>query len=344
MVFQQKKYHNMSAKIQKITIALPKKEVSNEELAKEFPDYNFERFEKRVGIKNRYVSTKNESVVSLAINAAEKLFKTSSIKKEDIDFLVLCTQSPDYKLPTSACILQDKLSLRTDIAAFDFNLGCSGYVYGLMLAKSLVSKERKNLLLITSETYSKYIHPRDRANRLIFGDAAAATLIQYDNENKIGNFIFGTDGSGFDKLIIKNGGGKYLVQQNINLKKYGSDNFYDDNHLYMDGPEIYNFTSTKIPNIISQTLLKNNLNIDSIDNFILHQANKLLLNQIRVSLKIPPEKFEINLRNYGNTVSSTIPIALKEYLDRRDKKNINQNIVLTGFGVGLSWASCIIKI
>lgn len=334
----------MGVRIRNIEFTTASTKVTNDDLKDEFQEYNFKRFETRVGIKQRFVAAKNETTLSLAKKACNKLLEKSNLKRNDIDYLILCTQSPEYKLPTTACILQDQLNLSKDIGAFDFNLGCSGYVYGLFIAKKIVCKERKNVLLVTSETYSKLLHPEDRSNRSIFGDAATATWVQYSETSEIGDFILGTDGSGYDKLIVKNGGDRYTINSNPKKLSYGSGNYYTENNLYMDGPEIYNFTSTKIPEVINETLRKNNLEKDEVDQFILHQANKILLNQIRVSLGIDKEKFYINLDYYGNTVSNTIPIALKEYLNQSKDINKTRSIILTGFGVGLSWASCLIKI
>tara|TARA_B100002052_G_C15885389_1_gene601268 strand:- start:1402 stop:2406 length:1005 start_codon:yes stop_codon:yes gene_type:complete len=334
----------VGAEIKNIEFITPSIRLTNDDLKKEFEDYNFKRFESRVGISQRYIVGKNESTLSLAEKAIKKLLSTSTLKRKDVHYVILCTQSPEYKLPTTACMLQDRLGLNKDVGAFDFNLGCSGYVYGLFLAKKIVCKEKKNLILVTSETYSKFLHPEDRSNRSIFGDAATATWIQYSEIDSIKEFVLGTDGSGFDKLIIKNGGCKYPFDPSPEKISYGSDNAYTQNHLYMDGPEIYNFTSTKIPQLIKDTLTKNNVDKKDINQFILHQANKILLNQIRVSLEIQKENFYINLNKYGNTVSNTIPIALKEYLDENKNGNKQKNIILTGFGVGLSWASCLIKI
>lgn len=334
----------MCAKIKNIEFITARNKLTNDDLKNEFPDYNFKRFEKRVGIRQRFIAAKDETTLSLAEKACNKLFERSSLKKNEIDYLILCTQSPEYKLPTTACILQDRLGLNKNIGAFDFNLGCSGYVYGLFLADKLVSKKQKNIILVTSETYSKLLHPEDRSNRSIFSDAATATWVQYSNSNDIGEFVLGTDGSGYDKLIVKNGGDKYKFNHDPKKLSYGSGNNYTENNLYMDGPEIYNFTSTRIPRLINDTLLKNNLEENQVDQFILHQANKILLNQIRVSIGVDKEKFFINLENYGNTVSNTIPIALKEYMLENQVKNNSSSVILTGFGVGLSWASCLIKI
>ena len=180
----------MGASIERIEYVFPKKKITNKDLQNEFPDYNFFKFEKKVGIESRYIVAEDETALDLAIKACEKLF-AGNIDKSEIDFILFCTQSPEYFLPTSACILQDKLLLRKNIGALDFNLGCSGFTYGLSLAKGLIaSNQAKKILLVTAETYSKFIHKKDRTNRSIFGDAAAATLISYSEQDNIGDFIY----------------------------------------------------------------------------------------------------------------------------------------------------------
>lgn len=194
----------MGAIIKAIEYVYPKNPITNEDLGYMFPDYDFSKFANKVGIEIRYWVKENETALDLAVGACENFFL--KISREEIDYILYCTQSPEYFLPTTACILQNKLELRKDIGALDFNLGCSGFTTGVSLAKALIScGQVKNVLLVTAETYSKYIHPQDRSNKGIFGDAAAATLISYSEDECIGEFLFGTDGSGYDKLIVKNG-------------------------------------------------------------------------------------------------------------------------------------------
>jgi 3-oxoacyl-[acyl-carrier-protein] synthase III len=245
-------------------------------------------------------------------------------------------------LPSTACILQARLGLEKQVGAFDFNLGCSGYTYGLSMAKAFIdSKQAKNVLLVTAETYSKYLHPLDRTNRSIFGDAASATLISASKEDGLGNFVFGTDGLGADKLIVKNGASKFNFDKNPTIKEYGTGNKFTDNHLYMNGPDVFNFTLDTIPNVNEQVLEKNNIDKSVVSQFILHQANAFMLNFLRKRMKINKENFYINLEHGGNTVSSTIPIALKEYSKTITAKEI---IMLLGFGVGLSWCGGVLKL
>lgn len=331
----------MGASIKAIEYVFPETKLTNKELQECFPEYDFSKFENKVGIQTRYVVKNDETALDLACKAVEKLISKGTVK-DDIDYLLYCTQSPEYILPTTACILQDRIGLSKNIGAFDFNLGCSGYTYGLSFAKALIaSNQAKKVLLVTAETYSKFIHEKDRTNRSIFGDAATATIIEKTEEDNIGNFSFGTDGKGYDKLIIKNGGSKHKYDANCKIKEYGTDNKYSDNHIYMNGPEIFNFTASAIPKFTKEVLEKNEVEKDDVSQFIFHQANAYMLNFMRKRVKVDSDKFYIDLKDGGNTVSNTIPIALKNYSKSITKL---ENIILVGFGVGLSWSGGLIKL
>lgn len=335
----------MNAILRATTYLLPSKKITNDDLSSEFPDWSPEKISNKTGIFERAIAAENQFVSDLAISVSLKLFKEFDIDTNKIDFILLCTQSPDYFLPTTACIVQDKLGLNKNCGALDFNLGCSGFVYGLSLAKGLIiSQSAKNILLITSETYSKHIHSLDKSNRSIFGDAAAASIITATDDNStigIGEFEFYTDGSGAENLIVKNGGMR-------NPQKNGTDNFEsgnfikNDDCLFMNGQEIFKFTTSSVPNLIDNCLLKNNLNIEGIDLFIFHQANKFMLDYLKRKLNIPDSKFFIFLENCGNTVSSTIPIAINEAIKSNQLKK-GMTLLLVGFGVGYSAAATIIK-
>jgi 3-oxoacyl-[acyl-carrier-protein] synthase III len=321
---------------------LPDQIVTNEDLKADFPDWDCDAFENKIGIKQRHIADKNTTALDLAVSASEKVLQHFDKKK--IDFVLFCTQSPDYFIPTSACLLQNRLGLKTNCGALDFNLGCSGYVYGLSLAKGLlVAGIAQNILFVVSETYSKHIYPKDRTNRSIFGDGAAATILDISDISRIGHFELHTDGKGYDKLIVKNGGFRFPYDSNASEKSYGTDNFFTDNHLFMDGPEIFNFTIETIPDLIEGTLIKNNYKKEEIDFYIFHQANAFMLNFLRKKIRIPVEKFYINMEKTGNTVSATIPIAIKESLLRGMIKT-GDKVLIAGFGVGLSWGATIIEI
>jgi 3-oxoacyl-[acyl-carrier-protein] synthase-3 len=278
----------------------------------------------------------------MAYEASVKVFQ--GFDKNNIDFILLCTQSPDYFLPTSACILQEKLGLRTDIGAFDFNLGCSGYIYGLAAAKGFIlSGVARTVLLVVSETYSRFIHEKDFSNRTIFGDGSAATIIEKDKEEFIFEFVLGTDGKGWDKLLVPYGGLRHLYDPGAKATEDESGNLRTLNNLYMNGSEIFNFSIERVPRLVTQVLQKNQLSMDTIDYFIFHQANRYMTEYLRKIIKIPQEKFFQDMLHTGNTVSATIPIALKETLDQGVVKQ-GDRILLCGFGVGYSWGAVVIKI
>lgn len=329
------------AKLCAVSYWLPENKITNEDINHEHPEWSADKISAKTGIFERRIAS-DISIADMAYNASIKLFDEYQIDRSIIDFILLCTQSPDYFLPTTACIVQNKLGLSTSIGALDFNLGCSGFIYGLGLAKGLIlSGSAKNILLITAETYSKFIHPDDKSNKTIFGDAAAATLISSELKGfEIGSFVYGTDGSGADNLIVKNG----ALYKNANATDIRSDEnefLRNDNYLYMNGQEIFRFTSANVPILVTEVLNKNKLSETDIDLYIFHQANKYMLDFIRRKIKIPEDKFFYFLENCGNTVSSTIPIALNEALIQK-KVNNNSIVLLAGFGVGYSWAGCII--
>ncbi len=332
----------MNAYIKGISYYLPEKVLTNEDLSKDFPEWSIEKIVSKVGIRQRHIAGEGETAGDMAKKAAKNLFNEYSIEPSEIDFLLLCTQSPDYFIPTTACILQDKLRIPIKSGALDFNLGCSGFVYGLALAKGLIIGEiAKNVLLITSETYSKHIHPADKGNRTIFGDAATATLLSTDGFAEIGNFILGTDGSGAENLIIKTGALRHPEKANDLILDEGGSIISSD-HLFMNGPEIFNFTFELVPPLVDDTLRVNHVEKDEIDLFVFHQANKYMLNTLRKLNGIDIDKFYYCMENFGNTVSSTIPLALKEAQKDSSIKERNK-VLIAGFGVGYSWAGCILQ-
>lgn len=331
----------MRAYIKAISYYLPEQVLTNNELVKLFPEWTAEKVAGKIGISERHIAGENETSADMAVKASEKLFEEHRIEKSDIDFLLFCTQSPDYFLPTSACLIQQHLGLSTHIGALDFNLGCSGFVYGLTLAKGLISAGiSRNVLLITAETYSKFLHPQDKGNRTIFGDGAAATLVSTDGFAEILNFSLGTDGQGAGNLIVKSGAMRHQAPYKDLSVDEGGNTLSSDN-LFMNGSEIFNFTLEAVPILVEDTLAMNNMKLEDIDLFVFHQANKHMMNFLRKKLKIEENRFYYYLENVGNTVSSTIPIALYESL--REHKS-HGNVLLAGFGVGYSWAGCILKI
>jgi 3-oxoacyl-[acyl-carrier-protein] synthase-3 len=279
----------------------------------------------------------------MAEKAARKLFEEYSINPQDIDFVMLCTQSPDYFLPSTACVLQHKLGIPTTAGAFDYNLGCSGCIYGLAMAKGLIAAGiAKNVLVLTAETYTKYLHPTDKSNRSIFGDGAAACLVSTDGFAEIGEFSLGTDGSGFEKLVVHTGAARQKsLTGNSSVDDEGHTKY--DDYLYMDGGGIFNFTLDAVPAMMNDILSKNNLPKDEVDYYVFHQANKFMLDTIRKVSLLPKDKFYVNLTDTGNTVSSTVMIGLKQCLESEAIKP-GMKVMIAGFGVGLSWGGTMLRI
>ena len=332
----------MKVYIKALSYYLPERIVTNAELLKDFPEWSVDKVTAKVGVTTRHLAADNETAGDLAEKAARRLFEEYGISPSEIDFLLLCTQSPDYFLPSTACLLQHRLGIPVTSGAFDYNLGCSGCIYGLAVAKGLVSAGiARNVLLLTAETYSKYLHPSDKSNRSIFGDGAAACLISTDGFVEIGDFVCGTDGSGAENLIVKTGASKQRKPTGIFKEDEEGHTWYDD-YLYMNGGAIFNFTLETVPVLVRQLLDKSGSQKEEIDYFIFHQANKFMLNTIRKVCVLPKEKFYVSLENTGNTVSSTVLIGLKDCLLNGTIK-AGMQVVVAGFGVGLSWGGTILK-
>ena len=330
------------AYIKALSYYLPEKVVTNEELVKEFPEWSVEKVAQKVGVDSRHVAAEGETAGDMAEKAARKLFEEYDVSPSEIDFLMLCTQSPDYFLPSTACILQDRLGIPTSAGAFDYNLGCSGCIYGMAMAKGLIAAGiARNILLLTAETYNKYLHTSDKSNRSIFGDAAAACLISTDGFAEIGEFVLGTDGSGANYLIVKTGASRQKTSTGQSVEDDEGHVWHDD-YLYMNGSTIFNFTLDAVPAMIAQILEKNGMQKGDVDYYVFHQANKFMLNTIRKVCVLPKDKFYINLSETGNTVSSTVLIGLKDCLDHNTIKS-GDKVMVTGFGVGLSWGGTLLS-
>ncbi|PRM91339.1 3-oxoacyl-ACP synthase [Arcobacter cryaerophilus gv. occultus] len=315
----------------KIGTYLPTKILSNEDL--EYLGWSTKKIFAKTGIKQRHITLENETALDLAHKACEDLFFKYQIDKNEVDYILYCTQSPDYNLPNNVSILHKRLNLSNDIPTLEFNQGCSGYIYGLSLSKALINSNlAKKVLLVTSDTYTKYIDNQDRTNKTIFGDGSTATLLTESEVNKFGEFIFGTDGRGAVNLCVNNSG--------LSKEKITHDGFEDK--LFMNGSEIFNFTIETIPTSIEKILEKNKLNFEEINYFLFHQANDFMLEHLREKLNIPKEKFPKFIENTGNTVSSTIPFLINDLNEKKSLKK-GDKLLLIGFGVGYSWGTTIIE-
>ena len=334
----------MGACIKAISYYLPEKILNNEELASIFPEYTPEEIFRRTGIKERRIAADTEIPSDAAVIAAEKFFtEHPTYKKEDIDFLIFTTEMVDRRGPATACILQNKLGLPTALGAIDIPMGCSGFVYGLMVANALInSKVAKNILFLTGDAATKVIHPKDHELRMIFGDAMAVTLISESENNGISSFVVGTDGSGAANLIVEGCCGAEKPTREW-LDKYNDAGGMAYGMLSMHGAEILTFSLKKVPPLVKELLEKEKLVMNDIDLFIFHQASGFMLEVLRRKMKIPKEKFFTNIEYIGNTVAATIPLALYDAMKGgRAKKG--DKVLIAGFGIGYSWGATIITI
>jgi len=324
------------ASVGPIAVHLPETIEDNDRLAAEFPNWDMDLIYAKTGVGSRHVAAPDECASDLGVAAAEKLFEEQDIDRRTIDFLLFCTQTPDYPLPTTACLVQDRLGLPTSIGALDFNLGCSGFVYGLSLADGLIhSGAAQRVLLITAETYSKYIDPTDRSLRTIFGDGAAATLIEAADEPSLGSFVFGTDGRGADSLLVADGGARPEADalKPRRRKRWPS-------RLSMDGPELVKATLAVVPPMIDRILDDAGLSRDDVDFYLMHQATLYMIENLRARLHLDRDLVPVDLETVGNTVSSTLPILMDGLRHGRQLRPGKQSLLI-GFGVGLSWAGCV---
>jgi len=305
---------------------LPSGEVGNDALVALNPGWDAQGILNKTGIRSRRIAAPGETASDLAFTAADRLLRETPVDRGSIDALLFCTQSPDFYLPTSACLLQERLGLSQNCGALDFNLGCSGFTYGLWLAHGMIaSGSCANVLLVLGDTYSKYCDPHDLPTVSIFGDAGAAVLISSSPEHslaRLGPTIVGTDGRGAENLIVRGGGARAP---------------HGEMRLQMNGPEIFSFTLSAVKAGIGRLLGVMQIDWNEVDLFLLHQANRFMLENLRKSMKIPADRMPIDLEDTGNTVSASLPVLMRRAMDRNLLRD-GQTCVLAGFGVGYSWA------
>ena len=337
----------MRSYIKAISYHLPDQVLTNNDLAVKFPDLKIDDLTRLTGVKKRHIAADDETAADLAFEAAKKLFAEHDISPAAIDHIIFCAQGADFITPSTACILQDRLSIPQQAGALDINQGCTGFIYSLSVANGLIATgNARNVLLLTAVNISELIHPDDKSNRAIFGDGASATLVTSNEEasqSGIGDFVFGTDGKGYDAIIIKDGGARFPYLKN-DAKDYTDEagNIRNDRNFYMNGSRVFTFSVKMVPNMIRQLLEKSGITENDVDMYVLHQANQIILESIFRKMKIPKEKTLYHLENCGNTVASTIPIALYHAI-ADGKVNRGDTLVLAGFGVGFSWAACVVN-
>jgi 3-oxoacyl-[acyl-carrier-protein] synthase-3 len=334
--------HNI--RLQGIAAAVPKFEISNWDY-----DYISEKERKLLikttGIeKRRAVQNSGVTTADLGMAAAEKLLKETNTAKENIEILVFVSQTPDYLLPASSILIQNRMGLSKNCMAFDINLGCSGYVYGFSVISSLMSSGKmKKGLLIAGDISSISAEREDKSVYPLFGDAATATLLEYDEKADKMNFSLQSDGAGYEAIIVREGGlRKPYTVDSFKVEDKGNGIKRAPRNLELDGMEVFNFSVTEVPKNIEDFFKETATSHDTYDYFIMHQANLLMNETIRKKLKFPVEKVPYSLSKYGNTSSASIPITIVSEL--RDKLSAPANLLLSGFGVGLSWGTVSLKV
>lgn len=326
----------MAISIDNISVYFPKEQRTNEMLAIDF-NTSAEQIFKNTGIRTRYVSAKDELASDMAVKAAENLFSEQQIDKNSIDFLIFCSEGFDYIAPASSCIIQNRLGLPITIGCMDLPYGCSGYVYGLGIAYGLLKAQiAQKILFITADIPTKGISNSDLELQSIFSDIATATIITDNNSNSLTHFEYGTDGSGAHDLYVEASAFRNPIQSNFKIPEG-----LICGQMIMNGSNVFLFAVKRVPTLIQSILEKQNATIDEIDLFVFHQASFFMLDVVRRKCKIPKEKFFVNIEDYGNSVSSTIPVALYD----AEKKGVlkrGMKVLLAGFGIGYSWGATII--
>ena len=327
-----------NVRVEGIACSMPEKVSEVSDLAEKFGAESIQKIMASTGVFRRHV-VDSECSSDLCVAAAERLMADLSVDRSSIDTLIFVSQTHDHTLPATACILQERLQLSVGVAAFDVALGCSGYVYGLWLASSLISGGgSRRVLLLVGDTISKIVSGEDRSVAALFGDAGSATLLQYDENAQPMSFALGTDGRGAKNLIVPAGG---FRDRNGDLSEVSEPEVRGAFDLFMNGAEIFAFTLARVPSLV-KALHESRSDLGAgIDHYVFHQANKFMLEHLAKRMKLPREKVVLDLESVGNTSCTSIPLALS-LADLEKDNRVTGLMMLAGFGVGYSWAGCIV--
>ena len=333
----------MNSFIEAIACQLPNRIVTNQDLQIENPNWNMDAIVEKTGVYQRHIALENETAFDLARIAVDKIFSHSRHQIDMLDGIIFCTQTPDYILPQNSHLLHHHLNLKDSVFAFDLNLACSGYVYALSIADSYIrSGIAKSILIVTADTYSKLIHPKNRSLRTLFGDGASATLISSEKEIKgFNGFELATNGLGGDRFMVPAGGSRTPPNASMSLDYLDTQgNINSPNKIHMDGMAVWSFVNSKIPRQIQNHLEKIKLSINEIDHVFFHQGSKITLDSLVNIMNLNKNIVHSNIKNVGNTVSSSIPICIHDAINNKissKKIKIGDNMLLSSFGVGLSY-------
>lgn len=322
------------ARIAGVVSCVPRQELDNSSFAATFGEKAVDDVVKLVGVQSRRQVAPGVTTRDLCREAGTELLAKLDWDSASVDAVLFVSQTPDYRLPATACVLQAELGAPSGCIAFDINLGCSGYPYGLWLAMTMVqSGAARRVLLAVGDTISRIVDPQDRATALLFGDAGTVTAIEAGSEDDLAHFILGTDGRGASNLIVPQGGFREHVPDSdprLDGRKLDA--------LYMDGGEIFNFTLRSVPPLVARTFEYADAPMESHDAFLFHQANLFMLKHLAKKAKLPLEKTPMNIGRYGNTSSASIPLLMTTDLAETLRTRATR-IAIFGFGVGYSWAS-----
>lgn len=336
--------HNV--RIAGISSAVPNQHAGMDGSIAAFGASEVEKILSSTGIRRRRVAEQSRSkmcVSDLCSVAARTLLQHLGWDGGSIDALIFISQGPDYPLPATACILQARLGLPTTCAALDVNLGCSGYIYGLWLAGSMIaSRTVRRALVMVGDIFS-FASPLDRATALLFGDAGAVTALEFSEHAEPMWFTLGTDGRGYKNLIVPAGGSRIPRNEQTGIRNEAEKkNVRSLEDVFMDGGEVFAFTLREVPGMVQSVLRQANWQVEDTDGFVFHQANQFILNHLAKRMKIPPNKVSISLDEYGNTSSASIPLTITHCL-RTEIGTGPMNLVMAGFGVGLSWGAVALR-
>ncbi len=322
-----------NCRIAGISCCVPSRVYNNRRDTSQFSKVDVEKVVSLAGIVERHICDDSTCSSDLCYKSAEDIIEKLGWDKDTIDGLIFITQTPDYFLPSTSCVLHERLGLSENCAAFDIGLGCSGYPYGLWMAAMMLNSSHKRILVLHGETPNRFTSPDDKVTYLLFGDAGSATALEYDeNSSTPWYFTFGTDGKGYEDLIIYSGGFRKRVDDNPR-----------QHCLYMKGTNLFNFTIKKIPTLIKDTLDISNKTTEDIDYFIFHQSNKYMMQHLTKKCEINEEQAPLILDKFGNTGGPSIPLTITQtFNDKKIKEPVS--MMLLGYGVGLSWSAALLEL
>ncbi len=334
----------MNTRIRRIEYQLPEREVTNQEFQKTHPEWDMNAVAERAGVEVRYFSAPDETALDLAEKACLKVFENDPEALENVGALIFCTQTPDHTLPSNACLLHGRLGMKEGVLAFDVAMGCSGFVNALSLAHGFIqSRQADSVLVVTGDTLSKRVSDDDRSIAVLFGDGVAATLVEMSDEEGLIDVESATAGKYWDRIMIPAGGSRMPHSEETSIPEEDSrGNIRTKNDIWMDGLSVLGLVNTRVPSQIQKLLQRNQSTIDDVDLFVFHQASKIMLDSLVARLGVKPEKHFHNVAKVGNTVSASIPIALKDASDQ-GLVSPGDLVLISGFGVGLAWATALLR-